>query len=61
MKCSVRLCVYSVKGDKSCVIGGLELLQRGGGKQDPLSELLSEVESPTAGQGTIHNQFSFHD
>ena len=58
----MRLCVYSVKGDKSCVIGGLELLQqRGGGKEGPLSELLSDVESPTAGQGTIHNQFSFHD
>ena len=63
MKCAVRLCVYSVKGDKSCAIGGLELLQRGGGKgqQGPLSELLSDVELPTAGQGTIHNQFSFHD
>ena len=57
----MRLCVYSVKGDKSCVIGGLELLQRGGGKQGPLSELLSDVESPTAGQGTIHNHLSFHD
>ena len=62
MKCAVRLCVYSVKGDKSCAIGGLELLRQcGGGKQDPLSELLSDVESTTAGQGTIHNQFSFHD
>ena len=57
--CTVRLCVYSMKGDKtvmrlSCVIGGQELLrQRGGGREAPLSEL-SEVEFPTAGQGVIH-------
>ena len=59
VKCTVRLCVYSKKGDKSCVIGGLELLRQRGGK-DPLSEL-SEVEFPTAGQGIIHNQLLFHD
>ena len=62
MKCTVRLCVYSKKGDKNGVIGGLELLRwRGGGKaKGPLSEL-SEVEFPTAGQGIIHNQLLFHD
>ena len=49
----MRLCVYSKKGDKSCVIGGLQLLRQGGGggkgRADPLSEL-SEVEFPTAGR-----------
>ena len=62
MKCTVRLCVYSKKGDKNGVIGGLELLRRrGGGKAKGTLSELSEVEFPTAGQGIIHIQLTLHD